>query len=82
VTDRVPLFRPAVAAILGVHPDSITRAVAKTRQRVSADLPLRPWDMPLPHDDGWWWSDVIDAYAAARPQALEGIHDPAWRDPG
>jgi len=71
MTARVPMSRDEVVTALGIRGDSLTRRLRQTRARLNAELPLRPWDVPLPEEGGWWWSDDIAAHIAARAVAVE-----------
>lgn len=72
--------RAAVAARLGIHPDSVTRYLTETRAKLKRDEQLDPSDLPQP--DGyagkspWWWPATIEAWVPARPPKGAGAGRP------
>ncbi len=66
MTDDARLTRAEVLTALDITSTSLSRNLLRTRNRLNADLPLRPWDVPLPGDDSRWSAEEIAAVAEQR----------------
>jgi predicted DNA-binding transcriptional regulator AlpA len=69
--DASPLDTAAVAALVGVEPNTVRLYLKRTRRRIADGLPVRPSDFPLPDlqvaRSPAWYEATVRAWLAERP---------------